>query len=176
MAIPVTLEEAKAQLRIEADDTAFDTEVQDFLDDAVAWVENYTGHILEEREVTEELGGFAKPRLRAWPINAAAPISVSYADATGPITISAARIGAALRPATLLPPVGAIWPRVSVGTPTTVTFTAGYADDEQPPRNFRRAMLILISAYEADREGGDVFMKAEAAARRLCGPFRWRGV
>jgi hypothetical protein len=53
---------------------------------------------------------------------------------------------------------------------------AGYEAGDAVPGNFRRAMLMLISAYDSDREGGEVFQKAEASARRLCGRLRARSL
>jgi hypothetical protein len=44
------------------------------------------------------------------------------------------------------------------------------------PGNFRRAMLVLIAAYDADREGGDILAKADVAATRMCRGFRFRGL
>jgi hypothetical protein len=37
-------------------------------------------------------------------------------------------------------------------------------------------MLVLITAYDDDREGGDVFQQAEATARRLCRDYRFRAL
>jgi hypothetical protein len=55
---------------------------------------------------------------------------------------------------------------------STVTIRVGYESADEVPRDLRRAMLLLIAAYDADREGGDVFAKAEDAARRLCRRYR----
>ena len=63
---------------------------------------------------------------------------------------------------------------VPTGTITTVTVRAGYESPDDVPRDLRRAMLVLIGAYDADREGGDILAKAEASARRLCDRHRLR--
>ena len=73
-----------------------------------------------------------------------------------------------------MPAIGSRWPSVAAGTPVTVTYRAGYENGDEVPRNIRRAMLLLIGAYDEDHEGGDIFTKAEAAARRLCGSLRAR--
>ena len=88
MALPVTLEDAKAQLRLHGRVHEFDVEIDGFLHDAAAWVEEYTGHILEQREVTETVNGFAAPRLRAWPIAADAAVAVSYLSAGDPVAVT----------------------------------------------------------------------------------------
>lgn len=176
MALPVTLYEAKAQLRLHDDVYEFDAEVAGFLHDAAAWVEEYTGHILEQREVTETVNGFGALQLRAWPIAAGAAVAVSYQSADAPVVVSGARIDVSRRPARLLPSPGTIWPRVAATTPVTITVTAGYADEEAVPRNLRRAMLVLIGAYDADREGGEILAQAEESARRLCSRFKRRSL
>lgn len=176
MALPVTLEDAKAQLRLHESVHEFDVEIDGFLHDAAAWVEQYTGHILEQREVTETVNGFAAPRLRAWPIAADAAVAVSYLAAGDAVTVTGARIDVVRRPARLLPAAGTIWPRVAATTPVTMTFTAGYADPDDVPRNLRRAILVLVGAYDADREGGEILAQAEETARKLCSRYKVRSL
>lgn len=175
MAIPVTIEDARRQIRLAEDDTSQDADLLQFIDDAAAWVENYTGHILVARDVVEQFDGFCRLRLRAWPIKPGASVGIGYQPASGMATnLYGARIVSSARPAVVLPAVGTSWPSLTSGV--TVLVRAGYEDGDAVPGNFRRAMLILISAYDSDREGGDVFQKAEAAARRLCGWFRARNL
>jgi uncharacterized phiE125 gp8 family phage protein len=177
MAIPVTLSSAKRQLRMEAGDASRDAEVQGFIDDAAAWVERYTGHILVARDVTEQFHGFGSVSLRAWPIAATAVPGVGYTDTTGaPVTIVGARLDVSRRPARILPPVGAFYPFRDTRQLFTVTIRAGYEPGDAVPGNLRRAMLTLISAYEADRAGGELFQAAEKAARTLCRDYRARAL
>lgn len=177
MAFPISLEEGRAQLRLEIDDDSRDGELRPWIEDAAAWVEDYTGHILVEREVTENVSGFKAVELRAWPIAANAVPGVAYlrADNT-PIAIPGARIDVTRRPARVFPGTGQFWPFQNSAQPFTISVTAGYASPADVPRNFRRAMLILISAYDNDREGGALFQEAEASARKLCGGHRLRRV
>jgi uncharacterized phiE125 gp8 family phage protein len=169
----VTLEDAKIQLRSDGEEQ--DHEIHGFIADAVAWVENYTGHILTPRDVTEQFNGFGCVALRAWPVQRSAAVGVAYIGADGvPIAITGARLDASKRPARVLPPRGPFYPFRDTQQLFTVTVRAGWETSDQIPRDFRRAILILISAYDADREGGDIFQKAEAAARRLCGSYRMR--
>ena len=173
--LPVTLEEAKAQLQLGAGDNSRDTEVEGFVEDAAGWVEKFTGHILEARDVTEPFRGYRPVQLRAWPIEDRAVPGVAYIDSSGAaIAIPVARLDLSQRPARVSPGTGRFWPFVDSEQRFSVTIRAGYEDPEDVPRNMRRAMLVLISAYDADREGGDLFVKAEATARKLCNDFRLR--
>ncbi|MBH9537522.1 head-tail connector protein [Novosphingopyxis sp. YJ-S2-01] len=167
MALPVTLEDAKKQLRVIGNDE--DDTISGFIPDAAAWVEAYTGHLLEPREVVERFSGHDL-NLRYWPV-AETGISV----AVGGVPIEGARLYQTVRPAAVLNPIGTAWPYLETGSVVEVTYTAGYASPDDVPRNMVRAMLILISAYDADREGGEIFQRAEATAKNLCRQFKaWR--
>jgi uncharacterized phiE125 gp8 family phage protein len=169
MALPVSISDARAQLQL-GSDTSRDDELERFIADAAGWVESYTGHILEARGVTEQFRGFDAVELHAWPIAAASPLTVTFTDANGG---SATVIGAALdisrRPARVLRPLGSYWPRAQL---FTATVRAGYEAPDDVPRDLRRAMLVLIAGYDSDREGGEIFAKAEDTARRLCRRYR----
>jgi uncharacterized phiE125 gp8 family phage protein len=171
----VSLREAKAQLQREQDNTDDDAEITDFIADASAWVEGYTGHLLTARDVTEQFRGFGAVEIRAWPIAPAAVPGVAYQDVSGqPIAITDARLDLSSRPARVLPPSGPFYPFTDSKQLFTVTVRAGYESPNDVPREMRRAMLVMISAYDNDREGGDILAKAEASARRICGRLRLR--
>lgn len=175
MAIPVSLSDAKAHLRV--DDDQRDAELGGFIRDAAAWVERYTGHILVARDVVEQFRGFRPVALRAWPIVATATAALAYVDLDGvPIAITGTRLDSSRRPARVSPGVGVFWPFYWANQLFTVTVRAGYEAGDVVPGNLRRAMLVLISAYDADREGGEVFAAAEKTARMLCADFRARSL
>lgn len=177
MAIPVSLEEAKRQLRQGGEelDVARQAEVEGFIADAAAWVERYTGRILIAREVTEQFRGFGAVKLRAWPIAPTAIPGIAYVAPSGdPVAIFGARLDVMQRPARVLPPRGPFYSFRDAHQTFTVTIRAGYEDGAQVPGNIRRAMLVLIAAYDVDREGGDIFVAAEKAARALCSDLRLR--
>ena len=69
----------------------------------------------------------------------------------------------------MLWPAGARWPSPrSIAGPVYATFTAGYPNAEAIPQVLRQALLVMLTAFYEDREGGEVFQKAEASARLLC--------
>jgi uncharacterized phiE125 gp8 family phage protein len=171
MAIPVSIEDARRQIRLDEDDDSQDADLNISIADAAAWVERYTGHILVARDVVESYYGCSVAQLRAWPVVPDAVASVTYTDGAGATVVAPGVLfDPSRRPVRLTPP------RILDGKSYTVTFRAGYEIGDAVPGNFRRAMLILISAYESDREGGDIFHKAEAAAKSLCRDFRARNL
>lgn len=177
MAIPVSLDEAKRQLRLEVDDISQDAEILGFIADAAAWVENYTGHVFTAQTVTETFRGFKPVNLRAWPIKADAVPAVAYSDTAGTaIGVPGARLDLSRDRARVMPGTGSFWPFIDSQQVFTVTIDAGYAAGDHVPGNLKRAMLLLIAAYEVDREGGDILAKAEASARSLCSDYRPRAL
>lgn len=170
----VSLREAKAQLGREQDDTDDDAEIADFIADASAWVEGYTGHILTAREVTQYFDGMGLAFLKAWPIKPDAQVSVVYTNDDGSAAVGPEiRLSAATRPAyTVL--WNNVWRADHARVKMAITVRAGYETPADVPRELRRAILVLISGYDNDREGGDIFAKAEASARRICGRLRLR--
>lgn len=174
MAIPVTLDDAKRQLKIGLGNTAQNGEIEDFIADAAAWVEQYTGHILVARDVTESFAGFTAIRLRAWPVKSDSVPIVTYPFGENTtISVTEVRVESGARPARVVLWAGLSWPIVVPGTTVTVTVRAGYEDEDVVPGNLRRAMLVLISGYD---EGGEALVLAEATARTLCRDFRARAL
>lgn len=177
MAVPVSIFDARRQLRYELDDDSNDEQLHDLISRAVAWVERYTGHLMEAREVTETFEHWDRPLLRAWPIKPGAVPVIAYELGGAPMELSgqlSGRIVASRRPARLLCPSGMLWPWFAYDTGISVTFRAGYEPRDVVPGNLRSAILVMITAYHEDREGGELFTKAEASARGLCRDFRHR--
>lgn len=170
MGEPINIEEARAQIRMDGD-TSRDADLARYIRDAREWVENYTGQTLIAGDVEET---FRTPgrtvALRAWPIAAGAIATVTYVDSDGVEQLVDAHFNASRRPA-LVYPVGA-WPLNRSDQQLRVTVRAGYETADAIPGNMRRAMLLLIAAYDADREGGDLFEKTEIRAKSLCRSFR----
>lgn len=123
--------------------------------------------------MTESIGGSGLLELRAWPIKPTAVAEVTYADAAGlPVSLPAVRLDVSRRPARLYPAYGTGWPYAATRQGITVKIRAGYEAEDEIPGSMRRAILMLVGAYDLDREGGDVAAKAEAAATRLCRRFK----
>ena len=168
MVLPIELADARRQLRMETDDVSRDDDLRSWIADAAAWVETYTGHIFEARHVTLEFDGASSPVLKAWPIKPDAVATVSYAGSDGEPVTFAGRLDVSRRPARVFAAAGTTWPFRSCHQRYTVTVRAGYEEGEPIPGNLKRAMLILITAYDSDREGGELFKAAEKTARTLC--------
>lgn len=174
MVEPITATEAKRHLRV--DSSADDTLIDGYIASARDWVEGETGVRLVEQEVTEAVDRFHGPaRIRAWPISADGDVTVSYRDAAGEFqTITTATIANATRPGVLRPAVGTRWPTCAMGI--SVTFTAGFPDADSIPAALKQAMLVMLTAFYEDREGGEMFERAEKCARSLCRRYRRRSL
>lgn len=175
MPIPVSLDDAKRQLKIEIDDASQDDEIRGFIDDAAAWIEKLTGHVLVAREVVATFDAFDGVSFREWPIARTAVPTVSYEGSAGQaVPVVGVRAVLSRRPVRIAAAIGGRWPLLPTGSAITATIRAGYEDGDEVPPIFRRAILLLVAAYDADREGGDIVRKAEEAAKDLCGDYRIR--
>lgn len=172
MAEPLTLTEAKAQCRVTT--TAEDTLITSYIVAAREWVENYTGHILVSRTITETFSAFGDYlTLRYRPVTALGDID--YTDADGEAAVYEAGI---LRthayPAKVYPPYGTTFPTIQTDTGISVEYTAGYANAADVPQAFKQAMYLLIGHWYATRGGvsADSMEEVPLAVKSLCGPFR----
>jgi uncharacterized phiE125 gp8 family phage protein len=150
----VTLAEAKAQLRIAADDEYEADLIGALVTTASAWVQRHTGRSLTEAEWTLKLDCF--PATIKLPMPPAATVdSVSYIDAGGEaqtLAPSAYRLfGAGGFDALVIPAWNTSWPATAEGEPDAVTivFTAGY---ETTPTPIKQAILLLVSHWFENRE------------------------
>lgn len=173
MAEPISLEDAKRQLRVLGTDE--DEFITSAIEDARGWIESYTGLVLTRREVVEVLPSFSA-QLSTWPI--ASIDAVTYLDADEQeIVMPEADYfpQIARRPARLS---AGNWPAVKNGSTIEVTMTAGFATPDAVSAfspNLVRAMRILVAGFFADRETGGLAGDVEIAAKRLCRAFRrWR--
>lgn len=168
---PITLEEAKNHCRVlSADD---DDLIASLIIAAREWVENYTGHILVLRDVTQRFSSFARPRLFAWPIADDATVTATYVDsdgATQPLT--GARLIFGNGWAELATAFGSTWP-TSYG-PATITVEAGYATADDVPQSMKQAILLLVGTYYAQRESVSTAEMKEVphAVDSLLRPYR----
>lgn len=168
---PVTLAEARAHCRVLSTDE--DALFDGFIIAAREWVENFTGHILVQREVTQRLSCFRHPRLFAWPIADDATVTATYVDsdgATQPLT--GARLIFGNGWAELATAFGSAWP-ISYG-PATITVEAGYATADDVPQSMKQAILLLVGTYYAQRESVSTAEMKEVphAVDSLLRPYR----
>lgn len=168
MAEPVSLATAKAHLRVLDDHE--DGLITGYIVAAREWVENYTGHILVRREVTDEhaaFGAFFDLMRRPFDPDT---VAILYTDTDGAaqtvsdVTVSGRRV----RPA-----FNAWWPSTRPYTAVNVSYIAGYAEGEVP-QSLIQAMLLLIGHWFANREAVADTAKNEVpfAVTVLCDQYR----
>ncbi|MES2173851.1 MAG: head-tail connector protein [Pseudomonadota bacterium] len=171
MAEPVTLPQAKAHCRVLSDDE--DGLIAALITAAREWVENFTGHILVQREVTQRLSCFRYPRLFAWPIADDATITATYVDSDGATqTLTGARLIFGNGWTELAAAFGSTWP-TSYG-PATVTVEAGYPTAADVPQSMKQAILLLVAHWFANREAvsDKTMTEVPMAVEALCRPYR----
>jgi len=168
---PIDRDEAKRHCRVLHDDE------NDLIDGLIVaareWVENFTGHTLVQREVTQRLSCFRHPRLFAWPIADDATVTATYVDsdgATQPLT--GARLIFGNGWAELATAFGSAWP-TSYG-PATVSVEAGYATADDVPQSMKQAILLLVGHWYANREAvsDKAMTEVPFAVEALCQPYR----
>jgi uncharacterized phiE125 gp8 family phage protein len=147
-AMPVSLVEAKAHLRVDHDDD--DAVIEGMVAAATSYLDGYNGILgraIMPQVWREEWDGFhpAFP-LRLGPVSAVA--GISYTDGAGlPATATGARVVTSAGAAFVFPAVAASWPS---GSAVSVEYTAGYAT---VPPALKMAILLHIGALYENREG-----------------------
>lgn len=176
MAEPVSLEEARAHLRVLHDDE--DGLIEGLIIAAREWVENFTGKILVRREVTQRFDRFDPLAfLHAWPIAPDAVLTVTYVDASGVgRTVTDARLILNNGWAQFAPAFGSRWPvTYATAGAVSVTVEAGYATPDDVPQSLKQAMLLLIGHWFANREAvniGNISTEIPMAVDSLCRKYR----
>lgn len=166
MAEPLTTAELKAQLRKTTTDE--DTLIAAYGVAARVWCEEYTGHILVQREVTDAFAAWGDYlTLRHEPITVDDPtptLTVTYLNADGDATVYADRvIRDQIYPWKIYPANGEAFPAIADNSTITVTYTAGYTDAASVPDIFKQAIRILVAAMYDNR--GTMTEDAQQAAR-----------
>ncbi len=173
MAEPLTTAEAKAQLRVTSDHE--DDLIDSYVIAAREWCEEYTGHILVQREVTDSFSAWGDYlTLRYQPITVDDPtptLTVTYHDLEGDETEYAGRVIRDQRyPWTIHPPYGDEFPTLGDNGTIAVTYTAGYATAADVPEKFKQTIRVLISAMHANR--GAIPEETAQTARFLLRSYR----
>lgn len=166
MAEPLTEAELKAQIRKTTDDE--DDLIVSYGVAAREWCEEYTGHILAQREVEDTYGEWGEYlTLYHQPITVDDPtptLTVEYTDDEGDFIEYEARVIRDFKyPWTIHPPYGFSFP--SLGGPATikVTYTAGYATAADVPEIFKQAIRLLVTSMYVNR--GTLDEETERAVR-----------
>lgn len=153
---PVTLEEAKAHLRLDTDDD--DALVRSLIVTARKWVEGQTHRALLTTVYDQYIDGgypyrheMPHIRLEANPVKSVA--SFQYETGASPMpTLAANQYVAVCRDhhSYIAPAYGATWPTVRVVPESIkIRFTAGYTTVPEP---LKHAVLMLIAHWYENRE------------------------
>lgn len=144
----VTLQDAKAQLRISDSDTSNDAVLQAYVDGITSVIESYKREVIEQRTITEVVEVQGGRRFRLWSRPVISLTSVTSLDGSRSWDVTGARIGSSglvtLYGSTVLPrEVEAIW-------------VAGYVE---VPENYKRGALVALQhVWETRRGVGTVGM------------------
>lgn len=151
----LTVDQVKAYLRYDSGDTSQDTTLALIIAAAQRWVENYTGHILVERDVTESPVAFptaptgqkAYHDLRYKPADIDT-LEIAYLDADlAEQTFTT--FTAFLANGTYRIVADTSWPSDASGI--AITYTAGYAEVADIPEDLIHAMLLYAGMSDQDR-------------------------
>ena len=161
---PVSLADAKTHIRLTTDaitgDLVEDALVQNLIEAAREYCENYAGVALAEQTVEAHLDGFPRCSSIELPLPPLRSVdSVKYKDSTGTTTTltegedylvdTDSAIGR------IVTPYGKSWPQFTPWpiNPVTICYTAGYT---AAPKTIRQAMLLLVGHWYANREATDL--------------------
>lgn len=173
---PVSLAEAKRQMRVEGTDE--DAHITGLITAARAWAEEYTGRQLMPATWRLTLDRFPKAiRLPKAPLTSVS--SIKYTDSAGAEqtwTSSEYQVDAASEPARIVPAYGEIYPTVRSELATVrVEYIAGYADADTVPQPIKHGILLLVAELFERREHaivGAVINNVPMGVEALLGPYR----
>lgn len=152
---PITLAEAKAQCRIDSDETADDAFLQALIKAAREMAEHQTGRAFVTQTLELVLDGFHAAFVLRRPPTIAIE-SVKFLDSTG-VQQTLNPVDTLLdndsEPGYLVPAYGKTWPdSYPVPNAVRVRYTAGYGDRTKVPESIKQWMLLMIGTGYANRE------------------------
>lgn len=176
--LPVTLEEAKAHLRVEVQDD--DTFITALIAAATDHLDGYSG-ILGRCIVNQQWRqGFASWSPLRLPFPNVSDVAVTYLDANGESQTAAAidhRLIEAVRGPEVYFRPGWAAPVTDIGMhdPVQVTFTAGYGTAADVPASIKAAILLHIGTLYEHRESivTGTIVAPTGAYDALISPHRW---
>lgn len=162
--MPITVALAKQHLEYEADDRY--ELIQQFINAAAAWIENYTGKKLEVGTVVQTETSFdSYVHLSRGPF--VSLTSIEYIDtAFAPQTVTDALV----QSGRIYAPISG-WPTAAKHTPITITYQAGF---ETTPADLISAQLLLVGHLFANREAVSdrTISGVPFGVEALCHPYR----
>lgn len=178
---PVTLAEARAHLVMDADLTADNDLITDFIVGARERVEEFTNRAIVTQTLTKYLDRWPyNPRADGHPSQVLLdrpPIqgvtSISYVDTDGNTQVLASSgyvVDTAAEPGRVYPAYGEVWPQVrNQPKAITIVYTAGYGlpsvDDDAVPRLIKRAIMLTVNDWYENREESVQGAMAQIPAR-----------
>ena len=155
---PVTLEQAKAQCRVDAADE--DALIASLIPAARESVEHLLGRALMTQTLERTLDAFPAGAIALAMPPVSAVTSIQYIDTDGAEQTLAAELyvlDADADPPSVRPAPGAAWPS-TYGVPNAVRvrFVAGHADADAVPQAVRHWILLVVGHWYANREAAGV--------------------
>jgi|694.fasta_scaffold14622_7 uncharacterized phiE125 gp8 family phage protein len=181
---PVTLAEAKAHLRVDADTD--DTYIGTLITAAREWVEQYLDRALIHQQYVMRLDSFPYefelPRPPMVASGTATTVAVTYTlgdDSTATLSASQYRVDRSATPGVVRQLRAGTWPaNLDDQNAVTVTWWAGYGTSgASVPAAIRHAMLMLVGHwYDGSRSGvltGSISKEIEFGVKSLLDSQRW---
>lgn len=173
-ALPLTLTEAKRQLRIEESETAFDADITALVKAANDWV-YATCHVTlittDYNAIFESFPQCRRFKLPGFPISAIE--SVDYIKPDGTLDAAGFQLDSIQVPASIYPEVGEQWPEVQADRidAITIEYAAGYGTTSAAvPELAKHLLRLLVAHWFKHREAvvtGTISKEIEIAADNL---------
>lgn len=172
---PVTLDEARAQLRLDDDQTEENTLISGYITAARSFVEETTARRLITQTVDRVLDRFPAATFPLFVANVQAIESITYIDADGNEQTLPAT---AYRFDTTRGYLQAVdsWPDTADQiNAATIRLTVGYGDAASVPQPIKQAILLLVSYWFNTREAASetTIKTAPLAVAALLAPYRY---
>jgi len=176
---PVSVMDAKRQLRIDPDDTDQDEMIAALCATAHRTIESQLGYPILRQTRQTHLKGFPTGEIWLGGGELLTVSAVTYYDTAGVQQTLASTdyiVDAVSRPATLQAAPFKDWPSTQPRAgAVAITWSAGWATASDVPEDLSRAMLLLIGHYEQNREAvviGQTSTALDMAVDMLIEPYR----
>lgn len=179
---PITLDEAKAQLRVELDMNVENDLIRRLITAARQWAETYMQRPIVTQTVTAKFPAFSARMALPYSGNLQSVTSVSYQDsddATQTLATTVYGVDDYTEPAAIYLRHDQDWPETFTDpNAISVVYTAGYAVDDVPS-DIKSALLLMIGHLFENREEsivGTNAMELPMGAKALLWQYRVLGV